>query len=253
MPNQLSMALGAGEVNLLDITTGYAMLVNGGKKIIPSMIDRVQDHNGITIYRSDKRQCNNCQARHWEGQKMPKLPDNRQKLTDSASAYQVVSMMEGVVQRGTGRRIKTIGKPLAGKTGTSNDNKDTWFIGFTPDLAAGVFVGMDHPISLGKQPWGGQETGSSVAVPIFKEFMEKALVNKTAIPFRTPPNVQMVRIDADNGTLATSASKNIIIEAFKPNTAPSIDGEILVIDGSDNNDNNDNIRQITGEATSGLY
>ncbi len=254
MPAQLSMALGAGEVNLLDLTAGYAMLVNGGKKITPSMIDRVQNHKGITIYRSDKRKCDDCQVRHWEGQKIPKLPDNRQQLTDSASAYQVVSMMEGVVQRGTGRRIKSIGKPLAGKTGTSNDSKDTWFIGFTPDLVAGVFVGMDQPVSLGTQPWGGQETGSSVAVPIFKQFMELALANKTAIPFRTPPNVQMVRIDADSGTLATAASKNIFIEAFKPGTAPSIDGDILVIDGSDRDNNNDSdIRQITVEATSGLY
>lgn len=223
MPPVLSMALGAGETKLIDITAAYAMLVNGGKRIEPTLIDRVQDRNGATIFRHDMRECPGCEAAEWQGQAPPTLPDPREQLVDPVSAFQITSMLEGVVQRGTGRRIREIGKPLAGKTGTTNESRDTWFIGFSPDLAVGVFVGFDTPIPLGKQPWGGQETGSSVAAPIFKDFMERALEDKPAIPFRTPQGVRMVRIDAETGRRAGPGTKTVIEEAFKIGTEPDSD------------------------------
>ena len=164
MPEHLSMALGAGETTLLDLITVYAQLVNGGKKITPTFVDRIQDRNGETIFKHDQRTCQNCGDRiRWQGQSVPDIPDSREQIADPRTAYQIVSILEGVVQRGTGVRLKSLGYPLAGKTGTTNRSKDTWFIGFSPNLAVGVFAGFDDPRSLGKR-----ETGSSVAVPIFK-------------------------------------------------------------------------------------
>lgn len=231
MPQQLSMALGAGEVRLINMVAAYGMLVNGGKEITPSLIDRVQDRHGNTIFKHDGRSCPRCRAIHWDNQLVPRIADNRKQLTDPASAYQIVTMLEGVVKRGTGRRLRSIGKPLAGKTGTTNDSRDTWFIGFTPDLVVGTFIGFDTPKSLGKQLWGGQETGSSVAAPVVKTFMEQALKDQPAIPFRTPPGVRMVRIDAETGALAGPGSERVIVEAFKPGTEPSLDSDLVVISG----------------------
>ncbi|RED53659.1 penicillin-binding protein 1A [Aestuariispira insulae] len=239
MPEQLSMALGAASVSLIDMTAAYGMLVNGGKEITPTVIDRVQDRLGRTIYKHDPRDCTNCTVLHWEGQDVPRIRDNRSQLTDPASAYQVVTMLEGVVQRGTGRRIREVGKPLGGKTGTTNDSRDTWFVGFSPDLAVGVFIGFDTPIPLGRNPWGGQETGSSVAAPVFKAFMQEALADKPAIPFRTPEGIRMVRIDAETGKLATSGSQRIISEAFKPGTEPGIGSQAVFIDGSDEDEDSE--------------
>jgi penicillin-binding protein 1A len=186
MPRELAMALGAGETTVLRLTTAYAMLVNGGKRIAPSLIDRIQDRRGHTIYRRDQRPCPDCQG-PWHGQEPPALPDPRDEVIDPRTAYQVVSLLEGVVQRGTGKAARAIGRPVAGKTGTSNDSKDTWFVGFSPDLVAGVFVGFDQPRSLGKH-----ETGGSVAAPIFTEFMTPALADKPPIPFRMPPGLRFV-------------------------------------------------------------
>lgn len=251
MPPQLAMALGAAEVKLINMVTAYSALVNGGKKVVPSLIDRVQDKNGRTIFRHDDRNCAECDVSYWDNQPVPILADERSQLTDPAAAYQIVTMLEGVVQRGTGRRIRSIGKPLAGKTGTTNDSRDTWFIGFAPDLAVGVFVGFDTPIPLGKQPWGGQETGSSVAAPIFKAFMEKALDGKPAIPFRTPPGVRMVRIDAETGKVATAASKKIITEAFKAGTEPSAGSRaVFIAGGTDNGAAAPSQTEGTGDAPS---
>ncbi|WP_420546864.1 penicillin-binding protein 1A [Curvivirga sp.] len=235
MPEQLSMSLGAGAVKLIDLASAYGMLVNGGKEIRPTFIDRVQDKHGKTIFKHDKRVCVECKDATWTigDVDMPKLPDERAVLADPASAYQVVTMLEGVVQRGTGRRIRSIGKPLAGKTGTTNDSRDVWFMGFSPDLVAGIFVGFDTPIPLGTQLWGGQETGSSVAAPIFKTFMTDVMKDRPAIPFRTPPGVRMVRIDAETGRLANAASSKVIVEAFKSGTEPGIGAQAVVIDGSD--------------------
>jgi membrane peptidoglycan carboxypeptidase len=150
------MALGAGETTLIRLTTAYAMLVNGGKRITPTLIDRVQDRNGRTVLRHDRRECRACRVEAWRNQLVPLLPDDRERVADPASAYQVVSMLQGVIQRGTGRRVRAVGKPLAGKTGTTNNSMDTWFLGFSPDLAVGVFTGFDEP-----RPLGRRETGSS--------------------------------------------------------------------------------------------
>ena len=163
MPQQLSMALGSGETTLLQLTSAYAMLVNGGKRIQPSLIDRVQNRHGKTVLKHDKRPCFKCSTPAWNQARAPKIPDERAQIVDAGSAYQVVSMLEGAVKRGTGRRISSLAWPLAGKTGTTNESKDTWFIGFSPDLVVGVFVGFDNPLPLGRR-----ETGSSVAAPIFQ-------------------------------------------------------------------------------------
>ena len=226
MPRVLSMALGAGETTLLRITTAYAMLVNGGKRIVPTFLDRIQDRNGKSVFRHDVRPCAGCRIEAWDGRPPPELPDHRAQVADPRSAYQVVSMLQGVVQRGTGRRVRAVGKPLAGKTGTTNDSLDTWFIGFTPDLAVGVYAGFDTPRTLGRG-----ETGSSVAAPIFRDFMKRALADRPAIPFRIPPGIRLVRVDPTTGLPARAGQRRVILEAFKPGTEPS--GKRHVLDGSD--------------------
>ena len=204
------------------LTTAYAMLVNGGRKIVPTFLDRIQDRNGNTVFRHDRRTCPDCVEVAWTGQEEPEVPDTRERVADPGSAYQVVSMLEGVVERGTGRRVRGVGKPLAGKTGTTNDSLDTWFIGFSPDLAVGVFVGFDAPKTLGLG-----ESGSSVAAPIFRDFMKAALENKPAIPFRIPPGIRLVRVDAETGLVARGSGKGVILEAFKPGTEPVQAGPVV--------------------------
>ncbi len=217
LSEQLSMSLGAGETTLLRMTTGYAMLVNGGREIVPTFIDRIQDRTGKAIFRHDNRDCRGCRAVTWTPQPVPELPDTRRRLTDPASAFQVTWMLKGVIDRGTGRRISTIGKPMGGKTGTTNDAFDAWFVGFSPDLAVGTYVGFDQPRTLGPR-----ESGSSVAVPIFKRFMEKALAEAPATPFRRPPGIRFVRIDRETGMAARPGDSDVIEEAFKPGTEPSV-------------------------------
>lgn len=224
MPQSLAMSLGAGETTLMRITAGYAMLVNGGKEITPTLIDRIQDRHGRTVFRHDARPCRDCRARFWEEQPVPRIPDLRKQLTDPGSAFQIVSMLEGVVERGTGVRIRAVGKPLAGKTGTTNQERDTWFVGFSPDLAVGVFAAFDTPLPLGRR-----ETGSSVSAPIFRDFMKEALADQPSIPFRIPPGVRMVRINARTGKLARPGDQDIILEAFKPGTEPT--GESQIVEG----------------------
>jgi penicillin-binding protein 1A len=223
MPEILSMALGAGETSLMRLTTAYAMLVNGGKEITPSLIDRIQDRRGQTVFRHDDRPCTNCANVAWGQAGAPEAPDTRAQLVSPAAAYQVVSMMEGVIQRGTGRSIRSVGKPLAGKTGTTNEAFDAWFVGFSPDLAVGVYVGFDSPRTLGPS-----EQGASAAAPIFRDFMDEALQGTPAIPFRIPSGIQLVRINAETGTLAGFGDEQVILEAFRPGTAPR--GEALVLD-----------------------
>jgi penicillin-binding protein 1A len=225
LPLELSMALGAGDTTLLKMTAAYAEFVNGGKKVMPSLIDRVQDRNGRTVFRQDERPCPACAADVWNNQTMPELPDDRPQVIDAPTAYQIVSMLQGVVERGTGVRIRELGRPLAGKTGTTNGPNDTWFIGFSPDLVAGVFVGFDQPRTL-----GGKEQGATVTVPIFKEFMGDALQGVPAIPFRIPPGVRLVRVDEETGVPAAPGDRHVILEAFKPGSEPGADR--VVLDGS---------------------
>jgi len=225
MPQHLANSLGAGETTLLQITAAYGMLVNGGKKITPTFIDRIQDRHGKTIFRHDKRSCSDCgHLVKWENQDTPELPDTRTRIIDPRTAYQIVSILEGVIQRGTGVKIRSLGRPLAGKTGTTNLSKDAWFIGFSPELVVGVFVGFDDPKSLGKK-----ETGSSVAVPIFKNFMKDALRNHPVTPFRIPRGIRNVQINATTGTRSQIGDENVIWEAFKVGTEPS--DQIYILDG----------------------
>ncbi len=244
LPLQLSMALGAGDTTLLDLTAGYAMLVNGGKQIKPTFIDRIQDRNGHTIYRHDNRPCIGCNAVAWTGQAVPIIPDTRKQLTDPDSAYQMVSMLVGVIQRGTGVRIRVVGKPLGGKTGTTNDERDAWFIGFSPDLTVGVFTGFDKPRTLGPR-----EQGASVAAPIFRDFMEAALAGKPAVPFRIPPGIHLVRVDALTGLPARPGDRKVILEAFKTGTVPTRNA--LVLDGGTGQTGNGGDAPALG--TGGLY
>jgi penicillin-binding protein 1A len=222
LPEHLSMSLGAGETTLLKLTTAYAMLVNGGLRIKPTLIDRVQDRNGKTIFKHDPRPCESCRVQYWGAQPMPALPDNRERVIGADTAFQMVNILQGVVDRGTGRRIKEIGKPLAGKTGTTNDSNDAWFVGFAPDLAVGVFIGFDTPKTLGPN-----ETGSSISVPIFKDVMAEALKDKPAIPFRIPPGIRLVRVNPATGLVARPGERDVIWEAFKPGSEPMVPGPVL--------------------------
>jgi penicillin-binding protein 1A len=221
----LAMALGAAETTPLRMATAYSMIVNGGKRIEPTFIDRVQDRRGHTVFRHDDRPCEGCQVQAWANQAVPQIPDTREQVIDPRTAYQMVSILEGVVQRGTGVAVKAVGKPLAGKTGTTNDSKDAWFVGFSPDLAVGVYVGFDQPREL-----GGKETGGAIAAPIFRDFMTEALADKPATPFRVPPGIRLVRVDLASGQRATGSGGRVILEAFKPGTEPN--GAGVVIGGS---------------------
>jgi penicillin-binding protein 1A len=220
----LAMSLGAGETTLLRLTAAYGMLVTGGKKIEPTLIDRAQDKRGTTIYRHDARVCEPCRQ-PFSAATPPELPDIRAAVADPRTAYQIVHILEGVVERGTGTKVKAVGKPLAGKTGTSNDSFDNWFIGFSPDLVAGVFIGFDQPRTLGPK-----ETGGSTAAPVFRDFMKEALADQPAIPFRIPPNLSMVRVNPQTG-LRAKAGEKAIWEAFKPGAEPGEDGQQQVLTG----------------------
>jgi penicillin-binding protein 1A len=212
----LSMALGAGETTVMRMTAAYSMFANGGRRIRPTLIDRIQDRSGQTIYRHDDRKCAGCTAEKWDGQVEPKLVDTREQVLDPLTAYQVTSMLEGVVQRGTAQVVKAVGKPLAGKTGTTNDAKDVWFVGFSPDLAVGVYLGFDKPQTLGNSATAGQ-----YAAPVFRDFMQMALKDKPATPFRVPPGLKLIRISASTGMRAGSGEgAGTLLEAFKPGTAP---------------------------------
>ena len=217
LPAYLSNAIGAYETTLIRLTTGYSEFVNGGKKINATLIDRIQDRTGKDIYRHDPRDCQACNYPVWANQAEPLLPDTRDQIIDPRTAYQIVSLLEGVVQYGTGKVVSQVGKPLAGKTGTSNDSKDTWFIGFSPDLAAGVFVGFDDPRTLGRY-----EQGATAAAPIFRDFMKGALQDAPPTPFRVPPGIDLVSINRISGAPAAPGSDGSILEAFKAGTEPGL-------------------------------
>jgi len=237
----LPTSLGSGETTLLRLTAGYAMLVNGGRAIQPSLIDRIQDRDGQTVLRTDRRACGACAGLAWSGQPPPNLPDERAHVIDAGTAYQMVSMLQGAVERGTGARIGELRRPLAGKTGTTNEARDAWFVGFSPDLAFGVYLGFDEPRGL-----GSRETGASVAVPVFKDFMAAALKDQPAVPFRIPPGIRLVRVDPKTGLPALPGQRNAILEAFKPGTEPGKRRDVL--DGSDD-DEDDEAAAETGPGT----
>ncbi|MBE6459267.1 MAG: penicillin-binding protein 1A [Alphaproteobacteria bacterium] len=211
LPELLSMSLGAGETKLINMARAFGILVNGGKKIDTYLIERIQDRNGHTIYRHDQRECENCSVEKWNEQPVPQLIDDREQIIDPLSAYQMVSIMEGVVQYGTGARLKSLGYHLAGKTGTTNKNQDAWFVGFSPDLVVAVYVGFDEPRSLGRF-----ETGAAAALPVFQNFMREALAGQPDIPFRIPAGIKLVRVNHNTGQLAQPQDTSVIVEALKP-------------------------------------
>ncbi len=221
----LSNALGSQVTTVLRLTAGYAMLVNGGRQITPTLVDRIQDRHGKTISRRDQRVCEGCAG---VNPALPVLADERAQVADPGAIYEVVHMMEGVVERGTGRTVAEVGKPLAGKTGTSNESFDTWFVGFSPDLVVGVFVGFDEPRTLGPK-----ETGGAVAAPLFREFMKVALKDKAATPFRIPPGISFVRVNYETGKPASPGDKLVILEAFKQGTSPFSQQTIMGISEDD--------------------
>ena len=190
LPPFLAMSLGAGETTVLRMITAYSMFANGGKRVKATLIDRIQDRWGNTIYKHDERICEGCDAPKWDNQDEPKLVDKREQVIDPLTAYQITSIMEGVIQRGTGIAIKEVGKHLAGKTGTTNDAKDLWFVGYSPDLAFGVFMGYDKPRSLGDSAQAALYTA-----PIFRDFMKMALKDVPDTPFRVPPGIKLISVD----------------------------------------------------------
>jgi penicillin-binding protein 1A len=217
LPNYLSYALGAGETTVMRMVTAYSMFANGGRRVKPTLIDRIQDRYGRTIFKHDARECRGCDAPGgWKNQPEPQLVDRREQVLDSLTAYQITSMLEGVVQGGTASIMREVGKPIAGKTGTTSDGKDVWFIGFSPDLVVGLYLGYDKPRSLGRAAQGGH-----TAAPIVKDFMKLALADKPATPFKIPAGIRLVRIDAKSGMRPTPGEGGrTILEAFKPGTAP---------------------------------
>jgi len=221
LPHYLSFALGAGETTVLRMVSAYSMFANGGRRITPTMIDRIQDRYGHTIYKHDTRECRGCDADKWKQQPEPTLIDKREQVLDPMTAYQITSMLQGVVERGTATVVREVGKPVAGKTGTTNDEKDVWFIGYTPELTVGVYMGFDKPKHLARGATGGH-----VAAPIVKEFMKVALADRPPLQFRVPTGIKLIRIDPKTGLRASPGTREIL-EAFKPGTAPPDSNSII--------------------------
>ena len=211
----LSMSLGSGETTVMRMAAAYAVLANGGKAIKPSLIDRIQDRYGKTIFKHEERVCTDCNAESWQDQEEPVLLDEREQVLDPMTAYQMTSMMEGVVKRGTAPVVKELGMPVAGKTGTTNEEKDAWFVGYTPDLVTGVYIGFDTP-----KPMGKGNTGGGLAAPIFTNFMKAAVGSKPAVDFRVPKGLKLIPINRKTGLLANAEGAGVIMEAFKPGTSP---------------------------------
>ena len=216
MPEHLATSLGSGETTVMRMVTAYAIMANGGKAFTPTLIDRIQDRYGKTVYKHDTRECIGCTAEEWDGQSEPEIVDAREQVLDPMTAYQITSMMQGVVTRGTAAMISELGRPIAGKTGTTNDEKDAWFIGYTPDLVVGVFMGYDQP-----RPMGKGSTGGGLAAPIFKDFMEDALKDMRPVEFQMPEGMRLVAIDRQTGMHAEPGQPGVIMEAFKPGTGPA--------------------------------
>ena len=216
----LSISLGSAETTLLQLTSAYSVFVNGGKLVEPVLIDRIQDSEGNTIYNNDKRSCVNCDAISYLSDDYPELKNKYLQIFSEETAYQMTSILEGVVQRGTAKKLRDLKLNIAGKTGTTNNNTDTWFIGFTSNLLVGVYVGMDSPTPLGKF-----ETGSKTALPIFKNFIKNSVKKSEARPFKAAKDTIMMVVDPSTGQKAKFTSKNTIIEVFKKKNV--VDGKVL--------------------------
>ncbi len=210
VPELLSVSLGSAETTLIKLTSAYCTFVNGGKKITPIFIDRIQNRRGKTIFNSDKRKCLGCAEISYLREEIPTIQDNKEQIISPETAYQVTSMMEGVIKRGTGRKLRNLNLNLAGKTGTTNKNMDAWFLGFTSKLVIGVYVGFDEPESLGKY-----ETGAKAALPVFKKFVKNVIKKKDARPFKVPKDINLVMIDVETGLPPDNNTKSVIYESFK--------------------------------------
>jgi penicillin-binding protein 1A len=250
-----SLILGSTETTVMRMANAYSMMVNGGKKITPLMIEKIQDRDGKTIYRRDKRNCPNCVisnlneyvSKDVSELAVPYLDENREQVIDPATAYQITSMLQGVVDRGTAARARSIGKIIGGKTGTTNSSFDSWFVGFSPDLVVAVYIGFDTPKTL-----GSAETGASVALPVFIDFMKEALKDTPSRPFRIPSSVRFVKIDRTTGKFPTpaTAKERIFFEAFKLND--SIENIGSSEDNSDKIEEN-NPEEDSSSEPSGIY
>ena len=229
----LSISLGSAETTLLKLTSAYCSFANGGKKINPILIDRIQDSEGVTFFNTETRSCDNCNQIPYYSKFIPKISDNFDQVISPQSAYQVTSMLEGVIKRGTGKSLRGLNLDIAGKTGTTNKNTDTWFVGFTSKLVIGIYVGMDEPKSLGRY-----ETGAKTAMPIFKDFVKKAIKKKDARPFKVPSDISMMVIEYVTGKKANFGSKETIIEVFKKE---KIDNDSLLFGNINDRLNNNNI------------
>ncbi len=227
MPPLLAMSLGSGETTVMRMVSAYSVIANGGKQIKPTVIDRIQDRYGKTIFRHEERGCEGCNAANWQGQDEPTIVDNREQVLDPMTAYQTTSMLEGVVQRGTAAGKIKVDLPVAGKTGTTNDEKDAWFVGYTPDLVAGLYIGFDSPAPLGR---GG--TGGSLAAPIFGEFIALAAKHLEPSKFIVPNGMQFIAVNRKTGMAANEGEPDTIMEAFKPGTGPASSFNVIGMDGA---------------------
>ena len=216
----LSISLGSAETTLINLTSAYSAFVNGGKLVEPILIDRIQDSEGNTIYNNNLRQCIDCDQISYLSNDYPKIQNNYKQIFSPETAYQMTSILEGVVQRGTGKKLRDLNLNIAGKTGTTNKNTDTWFIGFTSNLLVGVYVGSDSPSPLGKY-----ETGSKTALPIFKDFITQAVKKSDARPFKAAEDTIMMVVDPKTGQKAKFSTKNTIIEVFKKENV--VNGKVL--------------------------
>jgi penicillin-binding protein 1A len=253
MDRVLAMALGSGETTVFKLAAAYSSFVNGGKKVEPHLIEMVQDREGQTIFKADHRDCDGCKA-GFSGAESPRVPMAGEQMMDPITAYQITSMLQGVVQRGTAAYAvgAQIDKPLAGKTGTSQDAQSTWFIGFSPDLVVGVYMGYDKPRNLGRTATGGH-----LAAPIARDFMKVALADKPATPFRIPAGIKLVRVDSKTGMRAGPGDTGkTILEAFKPGTAPPDNYAVIGVadqDGRQTQPLPDADRSLFRPGTGGLY
>ena len=227
IPELLSVSLGAAETTLISLTSAYAPFVNGGKKIEPKLISRIQDRRGKTIFQNKSRECVGCDKFINEENVLPEIKNNNERVISEETAYQMTSILQGAVKRGTAKKLRSLKVPLAGKTGTTNDNYDAWFIGFSSNLVIGVYIGYDNPKTLGKF-----ETGSKAALPIFKDFVEKTLYKEDFNEFKIPENIYLTSINYDTGIKSRSGEKNSIIEALKLGDINKLDNNNLILSGS---------------------
>ena len=229
IPELLSVSLGAAETTLINLSSAYAPFVNGGKKIKPTLISRIQDRRGKTIFQEKDRKCIGCDKFVSNETELPKIENTNEKVISEETAYQMTSILQGAIERGTAKKLKSLKVPLAGKTGTTNDNYDAWFIGFSSNLVIGVYIGYDSPKTLGKN-----ETGSKAALPIFKDFIENALFKEDFKDFEIPENIYLTSLNYDTGEKSAPGEKKTIIEALKLKDINNINNKNLIsVNGSD--------------------